>query len=51
MKTLTQKALATAVATLFIAPAAFATNGTNMTGVGAQSVAMGGTGVAAYYGA
>jgi long-chain fatty acid transport protein len=43
--------LATAITTLFIAPAAFATNGTNMTGVGAQSVAMGGTGVAAYYGA
>jgi len=43
--------MATAIATFFIAPAAFATNGTNMTGVGAQSVAMGGTGVAAYYGA
>jgi long-chain fatty acid transport protein len=28
-----------------------ATNGTNMTGVGAQSSAMGGTGVAAFYGA
>lgn len=51
MKTLTQNMLATAVAALFIAPAAFATNGTNMTGVGAQSVALGGTGVAAYYGA
>lgn len=51
MKKMTQNLLATAVATLFIAPAAFATNGTNMTGVGAQSVAMGGTGVAAYYGA
>lgn len=51
MKKMTQNMLATAVAALFIAPAAFATNGTNMTGVGAQSVAMGGTGVAAYYGA
>jgi long-chain fatty acid transport protein len=51
MKTLSKNLLATAITTLFIAPAAFATNGTNMTGVGAQSVAMGGTGVAAYYGA
>lgn len=51
MKKMTQNLLAASVATLFIAPAAFATNGTNMTGVGAQSVAMGGTGVAAYYGA
>lgn len=51
MKTLSKNLMATAIATLFIAPAAFATNGTNMTGVGAQSVAMGGTGVAAYYGA
>jgi long-chain fatty acid transport protein len=50
MKT-TNHILATAIATLFIAPAAFATNGTNMTGVGAQAVALGGTGVAAYYGA
>ncbi len=51
MKTLSKNLLATAMTTLFIAPAAFATNGTNMTGVGAQSVALGGTGVAAYYGA
>ncbi len=51
MKTLSKNLLATAITTLFIAPAAFATNGTNMTGVGAQSVALGGTGVAAYYGA
>lgn len=51
MKTLSKNLLATAITTLLIAPAAFATNGTNMTGVGAQSVAMGGTGVAAYYGA
>lgn len=51
MKTINQKLLATAVAALFVSPAAFATNGTNMTGVGAQSVALGGTGVAAYYGA
>lgn len=51
MKTINQKLLATAVAALFVSPAAFATNGTNMTGVGAQSVALGGTGVAAYFGA
>lgn len=51
MKKLSNHLLATAVATLFVTPVAFATNGTNMTGVGAQSVAMGGTGVAAYYGA
>lgn len=51
MKKLTNHLLSTAITTLFIAPAAFATNGTNMTGVGAQSVALGGTGVAAYYGA
>jgi long-chain fatty acid transport protein len=50
MKT-TNHILATAIATLFIAPAAFATNGTNMTGVGAQASAMGGTGTAAYFGA
>jgi long-chain fatty acid transport protein len=50
MKT-TNHILATAIATLFIAPAAFATNGTNMTGVGAQASAMGGTGTAAFYGA
>jgi long-chain fatty acid transport protein len=50
MKT-TNHILATAIATLFIAPAAFATNGTNMIGVSAQAVAMGGTGTAAYFGA
>jgi long-chain fatty acid transport protein len=50
MKT-TNHILATAIATLFIAPAAFATNGTNMTGVSAQANAMGGTGTAAYFGA
>jgi len=50
MKT-TNHILATAIATLFIAPAAFATNGTNMTGVASQTSAMGGTGTAAYYGA
>jgi long-chain fatty acid transport protein len=50
MKT-TNHILATAIATLLIAPAAFATNGTNMTGVSAQASAMGGTGTAAYYGA
>lgn len=50
MKT-TNHILATAIATLFIAPAAFATNGTNMTGVSAQAVALGGTGTAAYFGA
>lgn len=49
MKKLSQHLLAASVAVLFAAPA-MATNGTNMTGVGAQSVAMGGTGVAAYYG-
>ncbi len=51
MKTLSKNLLATAITTLFIAPAAFATNGTNMTGVGAEAVALGGTGTAAYYGA
>lgn len=50
MKTINQTLLAGAIAAVLAAPA-FATNGTNMTGVGAQSVAMGGTGVAAYYGA
>ncbi|HQR96503.1 MAG TPA: outer membrane protein transport protein, partial [Thiotrichales bacterium] len=49
MKTINQTLLAGAIAAVLAAPA-FATNGTNMTGVGAQSVAMGGTGVAAYYG-
>jgi len=43
--------LALAIATAVFASSAMATNGTNMTGVGAQSSAMGGTGVAAYYGA
>ncbi|MDG6774888.1 outer membrane protein transport protein [Thiomicrorhabdus sp. ZW0627] len=43
--------LALAVSTAIFASSAMATNGTNMTGVGAQSSAMGGTGVAAYYGA
>jgi long-chain fatty acid transport protein len=51
MKTINQKLLATAVAALFVSPAAFATNGTNMTGVSAQANAMGGTGTAAFYGA
>lgn len=51
MKKLTQNMLATAITTLFIAPAAFATNGTNMTGVSAVSSALGGTGTAAYFGA
>jgi long-chain fatty acid transport protein len=50
MKT-TNHILATAIATLLIAPAAFATNGTNMTGVSAVSSALGGTGTAAYFGA
>ncbi|GAB6070884.1 hypothetical protein JCM30760_19810 [Thiomicrorhabdus hydrogeniphila] len=43
--------LALAISTAVFASSAMATNGTNMTGVGAQSSAMGGTGVAAYYGA
>mgnify|MGYP000520701136 CR=1 FL=1 len=43
--------LALAIATAAFASSAMATNGTNMTGVCAQSSAMGGTGVAAYYGA
>lgn len=50
MKTLSKNLLATAITTLFIAPAAFATNGTNMTGISAPSVALGGTGTAAYFG-
>jgi long-chain fatty acid transport protein len=49
MKT-TNRVLATAIATLLIAPAAFATNGTNMTGISAPSAALGGTGTAAYFG-
>jgi long-chain fatty acid transport protein len=47
----TNHVLVTVIATLFTAPVVLATNGTNMTGVSAQSVALGGTGVAAYYGA
>ncbi len=43
--------IALAVSATIFASSAMATNGTNMTGVGAQSSAMGGTGVAAYYGA
>lgn len=43
--------VALAVSATIFATSALATNGTNMTGVGAQSSAMGGTGVAAYYGA
>jgi len=43
--------IALAISTAVFASSAMATNGTNMTGVGAQSSAMGGTGVAAYYGA
>ena len=43
--------LALAISSAVFASSAMATNGTNMTGVGAQSSAMGGTGVAAYYGA
>lgn len=50
MKTINQTLLTGAIAAVLAAPA-FATNGTNMTGVGAQAVALGGTGVAAYYGA
>lgn len=50
MKTLSKNLMATAIATLFIAPAAFATNGTNMTGISAPAVALGGTGAAAYFG-
>ena len=47
MKTINQTLLAGAIAAVLAAPA-FATNGTNMTGVGAQSVAMGGGAVADY---
>ena len=43
--------LALAISTAVFATSSMATNGTNMTGVGAQASAMGGTGVAAYYGA
>ncbi|GKT12638.1 MAG: long-chain fatty acid transport protein [Thiomicrorhabdus sp.] len=43
--------LAIAITSTIFASSVFATNGTNMTGVGAQSKALGGTGVAAYYGA
>ncbi len=43
--------VALAVSATIFATSALATNGTNMTGVGAQYSAMGGTGVAAYYGA
>jgi len=43
--------LALAISSVVFASSAMATNGTNMTGVGAVSSAMGGTGVAAYYGA
>lgn len=50
MKTINQTLLAGAIATVLAAPA-FATNGTNITGVGAQASAMGGTGTAAYFGA
>lgn len=46
----TKLALAITAATLVATPV-LATNGTNMVGLGAQSSAMGGTGVAAYYGA
>ncbi len=42
--------IAVAVSTALLASSAFATNGTNMIGLGAQSNAMGGTGVAASYG-
>ena len=46
----TRLALAIATAAMVSQPV-LATNGTNMIGLGAQSSAMGGTGVAAYYGA
>lgn len=42
--------VALAVSATIFASSAMATNGTNMIGVGTQSNAMGGTGVAAYYG-
>lgn len=43
--------LALALTTAAFASSAMATNGTNMIGIGAKSNAMGGTGVAAYFGA
>lgn len=43
--------IALAISSSLLATSAFATNGTNMIGVGAQSAAMGGTGTAAFYGA
>ncbi|BBP46664.1 aromatic hydrocarbon degradation protein [Thiosulfatimonas sediminis] len=43
--------LALALSTAAFATTAMATNGTNMIGIGAKSNAMGGTGVAAYFGA
>ncbi|MBO1927019.1 outer membrane protein transport protein [Thiomicrorhabdus sp. 6S2-11] len=43
--------LALALTTAAFASSAMATNGTNMIGIGAQSNAMGGTGVAAFFGA
>ncbi len=43
--------VALAVSATIFATSAMATNGTNMTGVGTQSNALGGTGVAAYFGA
>lgn len=43
--------IALAIGSTLLATSAFATNGTNMTGVGAHSVALGGTGTAAYFGA
>jgi long-chain fatty acid transport protein len=47
--TLNQKLLSVAIASVLSMPA-LATNGTNMTGVSAPSVALGGTGTAAYFG-
>ena len=44
-----QQLLAIAIASVLSMPA-FATNGTNMTGVSAPAVALGGTGTAAYFG-
>lgn len=43
--------LALALTTAAFASSVMATNGTNMTGIGAKSNAMGGTGVAAFFGA
>jgi long-chain fatty acid transport protein len=43
MKTMNRNLLATTVAALLVAPAAFATNGMNMEGYGPVSTAMGGT--------